>query len=88
MANITQEYKIYQDGSTPIMQIAITLPDTEISKYSDYQWDSKTGAVTAKNINTGKRVLIPYTGTSTGTLKPESFSGDGVRSFEYDYWYY
>ena len=89
MADIPQTYTFYQgENAEKVMEITIIVSSEQLSILEDFEWDSKTGAVTALNKNTQKRVLIPYSGNSTGTLKPERFSCDNIRSVEYDLLYY
>lgn len=89
MADISQTYTFYQgENAEKVMEITITVPSEQLSVLEDFEWDSKTGTVTALNKNTQKRVLIPHSGNSTGTLKPERFSYNNIRSVEYDLLYY
>ena len=42
MANVTQTYTLSQTGEEDL-SITISIPEEDVTKYSDYQWDSKTG---------------------------------------------
>ena len=65
---MTETYTITQDGKT--MSVTVTIPDADISLYTDYQWDSSLGIVTA--VKGGKRVIVPHTGSNqSGTLDPD-----------------
>lgn len=77
-------------GDTTIEHsITITIPDNEISNYSNFQWDSRTGLVTA--IKNGKRVPVPYTGNAVGTLQPGNYTIQTTnidpQNLDYDYLY-
>lgn len=57
--------------------------------YTDYQWDSKTGLVTAayKN-NPQRRVVIPHEGESIARIDPGPFEATGMVTIDHNYWYY
>lgn len=66
-------YKIKEklsDGSTKeIAYVKVSIPDDDVTLYSDYEWDSKLGLVTA--LKNGKRVIVPHIGSNqTVTLDP------------------
>lgn len=84
MAN--RNYTIKQNGKT-VFSITI---DIDTDNYTDYQWDSKTGLVTAVDLNDAnrKRVIIPYTGNGVGTLEPGPFEAIGITKMDYNFWYY
>ena len=79
MAIKSRTYKIIQANednvNETILELTISLDDSLASKYSNFEWDSKTGLVTALDNDTDKRVIIPYTseGKSIGTIKPAPF---------------
>ena len=75
-------YTITQNGEKAL-SITITVPDGQ--KYSNIQWDSQTGLVTAE-IN-GIRQLIPYDGLGCGKLEPAPFEAEGIIDMKYSYWY-
>ena len=81
-----REYTIRQNGKT-VFSIVV---DIDTDKYDDYQWDSKTGLVTAVDVTDAarKRVIIPYTGNGTGTLEPGPFEATGITKMDYNFWYY
>lgn len=91
MANKT--YTIKQNGVN-VFSITITIPDSEIAYYDKYQWDSKTGQVTAYDSRLERRVLVPHVDNTVakngtvGTLKPKDFETTNILSMEYDYLYY
>ena len=81
----SKTYKITQNGEV-VMAITITLPPN--TTYTNIEWDSRTGLVTA-NVNGEKtRRAIPYTGTSYGTLQPGPFEAENIYHMSYNYWYY
>lgn len=87
---LTKTYLVKQNGET-VYSITITDPtasanENTISTYSEIQWDSKTGMVTAK-VN-GVRTPIPYVGKSYGTLQPAPFEVENIYAMDYNYWYY
>ena len=68
--------------------ISITI-DVEEDLYTDYQWDSKTGLVTAAlKTNPSKRVVIPHTGNSIAKIDPGPFTAENITSIQHNYWYY
>jgi hypothetical protein len=83
---MTKTYNIIQNG-IPILSITIDQP-TGV-EYSDMQWDSRTGLVTAK-INGGERKAIQYTGNSLGAIPPDpnGFTAENVTGISFRYWYY
>lgn len=88
MAKSNKNYVIYQtiNGSKePILSFTIELEDPE--NYDSYEWDSKTGLVTAYNKNTQKRCIIPTSGTTFGQLQPEAFEAHNVLGMIYSYEY-
>lgn len=82
---MTKTYNIIQNGA-PILSITVEQP--EEVEYSDIQWDSRTGLVTAE-IN-GKRQAIQYTGNSLGAIPPDpnGFTAENVTGISFRYWYY
>ena len=81
----TKTYYIFQNGKT-VMQITISQPDG--TKYTNIQWDSKTGLVTA-NVNGSEiRTPIPYTGVGCGKIEPGPFETRGIYYMDYNLWYY
>jgi hypothetical protein len=87
---LTKTYLVKQNEKT-VYSITITDPTasedkTTIPTYSEIQWDSKTGMVTAK-VN-GARTAIPYIGKSYGTLQPAPFEVENIYAIEYNYCYY
>lgn len=79
----TRTYSISQEGKE-VMSITITQPNGVT--YTNIQWDSKTGIVSAE-IN-GERKPIPFSGISCGKLQPLSFSAEGISEIKFHYWYY
>jgi hypothetical protein len=82
---MTKTYNIIQNNA-PILSITVDQPaDVE---YSNMQWDSRTGLVTAE-IN-GKRQAIQYTGNSLGAIPPDpnGFTAENVTGISFRYWYY
>ena len=69
-------------------ELAITIQGI----YYDVIWDSKTGLVTGKLEEDEEkiRIVIPYIGTSYGTLPvgKNTISLPQNATLEYDYWYY
>ena len=85
MANISKTYTITQ--GTVVHSITITLPDSELTSYTDFQWDSRTGIVSA--VKNEVRVPIPYAGNSICMLEPgEITSTENISELQYDFWYY
>ena len=85
MANISKTYIIKQ--GTVTHSITITLPEGEIESYTEFQWDSRTGIVSA--IKNGVRVPIPYTGDSLCKLEPGPITSTvNISELQYDFWYY
>lgn len=78
-------YKVKQNGLT-VLEITIKQPEDTV--YTNIQWDSKTGLVTANVNGDSKRVPIHYTGTSYGVLQPGPFEAENVYKMDYNYWYY
>lgn len=76
-------YTIKQDDKTIL---SITIDPPAGVTYSDIQWDSKTGLVTALT-DTGRKP-IPYTGTSYGTIEPKAFEASNFTNISFRYWYY
>lgn len=68
-----------------VLEITIEQPDGV--KYSNIQWDSKTGLVTANINGSEKREAIPYTGRGLGKIAPGPFRTSGVAVMNYHYWY-
>jgi hypothetical protein len=69
---------------------SITIPAPQ--ENFDLYWDSKSGLVCKVEEN-GKKVPIPYTGISYGTIpvgtaSEHSPSGLTGLTLDYDYWYY
>ena len=84
---ISKIYTIVCNGKT--YEITISISSGDQGYYTDYQWDSKTGEVSAYDSRLLKRVLLSYTGTSTCEIGPGPItSTTNIRSLEYDYWYY
>lgn len=81
----TKTYSIKQTGTT-ILTITITEPEGKT--YSDIQWDSKTGLVTAIIDSDTERKPIPYIGKSYGTIQPGPFEAENIYSIKYNYQYY
>jgi hypothetical protein len=86
MALKSRTYKITQQDNT-VLEFTITLDDSLANRYSAFEWDSKTGLVTALDENTQKRVIIPVTGTTTGQIQPGPFSAEGLVKIDYNLWY-
>lgn len=87
---LTKTYLVKQNGET-VYSVTITDPTASADKtttptYSEIQWDSKTGMVTAKV--KGVRTPIPYIGKSYGTLQPAPFEVENIYAIEYNYQYY
>lgn len=81
----TKTYHITQNEQK-IMEITIVQPDDV--KYTNIQWDSNTGLVTA-NINGSEvRSPIPYTGVGCGKIEPGPFETKGIYYMDYNFWYY
>ena len=80
---MNKTYTITQNNKT-ILSITIEKPDNV--EYTDIQWDSKTGLVTA--IINGERVPIPYSGGSAGAISPENFQAENFTGISFNYWYY
>lgn len=82
--------KTYQIIQNDIALLSITIEvDGITDPYIDYQWDSKTGLVTAAlATNPTKRVIIPHTGNSLGAIEPGSFKITNATAVDYNYWYY
>lgn len=81
----TKTYSISQNGQV-VMSITITQPKGV--KYTNIQWDSKTGVVTANVNNSNKRIPIPFIGEASGRISPGPFQTDGIYNINYHYWYY
>lgn len=79
-----QTYKIKQNG-VEIFSITVNFP--EGATYTDIEWDSKTGLVTAKK-NGGSRVPLEYTGNALGTIEPGPYETEKILQMEHYYWYY
>ena len=84
---IQKTYKIKQNG-VDIFSITVKVPDDKANQLSDYQWDSKTGLVTALDASTNERVPIEYTGNALGTIEPGPYETDNILQMEHYYWYY
>lgn len=69
--------------------ITLTISEGDILKYEDYQWDSRTGLVTAKLKGETKRVVLPYSGNGIVALQPgiEPEKSNTISSLDYDYLY-
>lgn len=80
---MTKTYEINQNNQT-ILSITVEQPAGK--NYSNMQWDSKTGLVTA--VIDGKRKPIPYSGNSIGTIQPEDFTATNMTGISFRYWYY
>ena len=80
---MSKTYSIKQNEKT-ILSITIDPPTG--TNYTNLQWDSKTGLVTA--IVDGKRKPIPYTGKSYGTINPGAFTAENLSNISFHYWYY
>lgn len=84
---MTDTFTITQNGAT--MSVTVVIPDADVEYYSEYQWDSKLGLVTA--LRNGKRVIVPHTGINqTGTLDPtQTFTtSNNIIRVDRDYLYY
>lgn len=85
----TRDYTIQQKDESgnyvDVMKITITEPAGVV--YSNIEWDSRTGIVTAR-VNGSERTPIPYTGVALGKLKPGPFVATNIVKMEYNYWYY
>ena len=81
----TKTYRVVQDEKE-ILKVTVTFDPSIL--YQDIIWDSKTGLVTAKV--DGKRVVLPHTGKSCGTIAPGTFETEGLspNDMNYHYWYY
>ena len=79
-----QTYKIKQNGEE-IFSITVKFPSG--ATYTDIQWDSKTGLVTAKKNGT-EIVPLEYTGNGLGTIKPGPYETEKILQMEHHYWYY
>ena len=77
-------YKIFQDGKT-LFSITVTAPDEH--SYTDLEWNSKTGLVTAKDEN-GKTVVLEATGDIVAKIPPKEFSTENISSVDYNIWFY
>lgn len=91
---MAQTYKIFQkiglDGNNqPVYKelFNFTIDVSNPEDYSDYEWDSKTGLVTALDSN-GNRVVLPTTGNTIGRIPPCEFKTEGLISIDYNYQYY
>ena len=86
---MTKTYSIKIHGSEdPILKIEIEQPNDV--EYTDIQWDSRTGLVTAKVNNSEARKAIQYTGNSLGAIPPDpnGFTAENVTGISFRYWYY
>lgn len=81
----SKTYAIKQNGKTVL---AITITEPEGVSYTEIQWDSKTGLVTAKVNGKTAREPIPYTGKGCGCIEPGPFEGENIYAIDYNYWYY
>lgn len=77
-------YKIKQNG-VEIFSITVKFPSG--AAYTDIQWDSKTGLVTAKK-DSLDRVPLEYTGNALGTIEPGLYVTEGIYEMDHHYWYY
>lgn len=85
ITNTSKTYKITQNGEV-VMSITITPPKGVT--YTNIEWDSRTGLVTANVDGSEQRKPINYTGQSYGTLQPEPFEAENIYHMSYNYWYY
>ena len=86
MAIKTRTYKITHGGDNTL-EFSISLDDSLAGRYSNFEWDSKSGLITALDNTTEKRVIIPHTGTTAGTIAPGPFTAEGLVSIDYNLWY-
>lgn len=86
MTTKTRKYKVTQQDST-VFEFTISLDESLANRYSAFEWDSKTGLVTAFDAELSKRVVIPTTGNTIGRLQPGPFSADGLVEVNYNLWY-
>ena len=80
----TKTYTITQNG-IKVFEIIIEQPSDKT--YTNIQWDSKTGLVTAE-IDGESRTPIPFKGVSYGYLEPGPFEARNIYYIDYYYWYY
>ena len=80
---MTQTFTIKQDGYV-IASIEIDI----YGNYSDIEWNSDTGVVTAKI--DGAPTAIPYKGNARAQLLPglPVKLSEGITEIKYHYWYY
>lgn len=83
MANRKKTYIIRQNNKK-VFEFTVVIPES--GTYTDFQWDSKTGLVTA--LYNGSRIPVETIGITTGTLEPMEFDAQNVVSMDYNYWYY
>ena len=81
---IEETYKIKQNG-IEIFSITVKFPSNAI--YTDVQWDSKTGLVTAIK-NGAERVPLEYTGNALGTIDPGPYQTEKISQMDHYFWYY
>jgi hypothetical protein len=82
---ISKTYTVTQHGNV-ILEITISLPEAEAKNYTNFQWDSSTGLVTA--LRGAKRVVVPSTGKSLGQIEPGPYEITNVTNVRHNFWYY
>lgn len=86
---MSTEYKISQIiNGVEKVQFCFTINLTNPDDYEDYEWDSRTGLVTAKKKSDQKRYPIPTLGKTYGQLEPANFTATGCKQIKYNYQYY
>lgn len=86
-------YKIQTQNSAGAWEIykTIEIDDSYGETHSDFEWDSRTGLITAYNTTTKTREVIPCAEGSEnllGTLPPGPIQTEGISYLEYNYIYY
>lgn len=90
MATRTYEIKTKQADGTWEVYRSIGIDTSLYTDYTDFQWDSRTGLVSALDAN-GNRVVIPHTEGgkgSLGTISPGPIQTTGIEFLEYNYIYF
>ena len=81
----SKTYTVTQNEKV-VLEITISLPDEEEENYTNFQWDSSTGLVTA--LHGTKRVVIPSTGNPLGKIEPGPYEITNVTGVKHNFWYY